>query len=111
LKASKKAKNRTQLENIIRSVGANKGYYKLERFKFVRDLPWKPTINQLLKISIRISEQAKEEIAKVHEKWLKSNKNVIKNLIYYTDASKRNCNDKTGVTICRINGKNTKEWS
>ena len=40
LKASKKAsKNRTQLENIIRSVGANKGYYKLERFKFARDLP------------------------------------------------------------------------
>jgi hypothetical protein len=46
LKASKKAcKNRTQLENIIRSVGANKGYYKLKRFKFARDLPWKPTIN------------------------------------------------------------------
>jgi hypothetical protein len=40
LKTSKKAnKNRTQLENIIRSVGANKGYYKLERFKFARDLP------------------------------------------------------------------------
>jgi hypothetical protein len=40
LKASKKAsKNRTQLENIIRSIGANKGYYKLERFKFARDLP------------------------------------------------------------------------
>jgi hypothetical protein len=39
-KASKKAsKNRTQLENIMRSVGANKGYYKLERFKFARDLP------------------------------------------------------------------------
>ena len=40
LKASKKAsKNRTQLENIIRSVGANKDYYKLERFKFTKDLP------------------------------------------------------------------------
>jgi hypothetical protein len=40
LKASKKArKNRTQLENIMRSVRANKGYYKLERFKFARDLP------------------------------------------------------------------------
>jgi hypothetical protein len=39
LKASKKAKNRTQLENIMRSVGVNKGYYKLERFKFARDLP------------------------------------------------------------------------
>jgi hypothetical protein len=40
LKASKKAsKNRTQLENIMRSVGANKDYYKLERFKFARDLP------------------------------------------------------------------------
>ena len=40
LKASKKAsKNRTQLENIMRSVGANKGYYKLERFKFPKDLP------------------------------------------------------------------------
>ena len=40
LKASKKAsKNRTQLENIMRSVGANKGYYKLERFKFAKDLP------------------------------------------------------------------------
>jgi hypothetical protein len=39
LKASKKAsKNHTQLKNIIRSVGANKGYYKLERFKFARDL-------------------------------------------------------------------------
>src|ERR1700731_1596482 len=43
LKASKKAskktsKNRTQLENIIRLVEANKGYYKLERFKFARDL-------------------------------------------------------------------------
>jgi hypothetical protein len=46
LKASKKAsKNRTQLENIMRSVGANKGYYKLERFKFARDLLWKPIIN------------------------------------------------------------------
>jgi hypothetical protein len=46
LKASKKAsKNRTQLENIMRSVGANKGYYKLERFKFARDLPWKPIID------------------------------------------------------------------
>jgi hypothetical protein len=46
LKASKKAnKNRTQLENIMRSVGANKGYYKLERFKFTRDLPWKPIID------------------------------------------------------------------
>jgi hypothetical protein len=45
-KASKKAnKNRTQLENIMRSVRANKGYYKLERFKFVRDLPWKPTVD------------------------------------------------------------------
>jgi hypothetical protein len=40
LKASKKAsKNRTQLENIMRSVRANKGYYKLERFKFARNLP------------------------------------------------------------------------
>jgi hypothetical protein len=39
LKVSKKAKNRTQLENIIRSIRANKGYYKLERFKFARDLP------------------------------------------------------------------------
>jgi hypothetical protein len=46
LKASKKAnKNRIQLENIIRSIGANKGYYKLERFKFARDLPWKPIID------------------------------------------------------------------
>jgi hypothetical protein len=46
LKASKKAnKNRIQLKNIMRSVGANKGYYKLERFKFARDLPWKPIIN------------------------------------------------------------------
>jgi hypothetical protein len=45
-KASKKAsKNRTQLKNIIRSVRANKGYYKLERFKFARDLPWKPIID------------------------------------------------------------------
>jgi hypothetical protein len=35
----KASKNRTQLESIIRSVGANKGYYKLERFKFARDLP------------------------------------------------------------------------
>jgi hypothetical protein len=40
LKTSKKAsKNRTQLKNIIRSVRANKGYYKLKRFKFARDLP------------------------------------------------------------------------
>jgi hypothetical protein len=39
-KASKKAnKNRTQLKNIMRSVGANKDYYKLERFKFAKDLP------------------------------------------------------------------------
>jgi hypothetical protein len=35
----KASKNRTQLKNIIRSVEANKGYYKLERFKFARDLP------------------------------------------------------------------------
>jgi hypothetical protein len=40
LKASKKtSKNRTQLKNIIRSVKANKGYYKLKRFKFAKDLP------------------------------------------------------------------------
>jgi hypothetical protein len=35
----KASKNRTQLESIIRSVKANKDYYKLERFKFARDLP------------------------------------------------------------------------
>jgi hypothetical protein len=46
----------------------------------------------------------------MHEKWLEANENAIKNLIYYTDASKRNCDSKTGVAICRINGKNTKEW-
>jgi hypothetical protein len=50
LKASRKAskktsKNRTQLKNIMKSVRANKGYYKLKRFKFARDLPWKPIIN------------------------------------------------------------------
>jgi hypothetical protein len=61
LKASKKAnkkasKNRTQLKNIIKLVEANKGYYKLKRFKFTKDLPWKPTINQLPGISIQISE-------------------------------------------------------
>jgi hypothetical protein len=93
----------------MRSVGTNKGYYKLKRFKFARDLPWKPIINQLSGISIRILEQAKEEIAKVHEKWLESNKNAIENLIYYTDTSKRNCDGKTGAIICRINGKNTKK--
>jgi hypothetical protein len=32
-------------------------------------------------------------------------------LIYYTDTSKRNYDGKTGAIICRINGKNTKEWS
>jgi ribonuclease HI len=112
LKASKKAnKNRTQLENIMRSVGANKGYYKLERFKFARDLPWKPTIDQLPGVSIQISEQAKEKTAKLHEKWLEANESAIENLIYYTDASKRNCDGKTGAAICRINGKNTKDWS
>jgi hypothetical protein len=47
----------------------------------------------------------------MHEKWLETNKNVIEILIYYTDASKRNCDGKTGVVICRINGKNTKKWS
>jgi hypothetical protein len=110
-KASKKAnKNRTQLENIIRSVGANKGYYKLERFKFARDLLWKPIIDQLPGVSIRILEQAKEKTAKVYKKWLESNENVIENLIYYTDASKRNCDGKTGAAICRINGRNTKKW-
>jgi hypothetical protein len=46
----------------------------------------------------------------MHEKWLESNKNVIENLIYYTDISKRNYDGKTGVIVCRINGKNTKEW-
>jgi hypothetical protein len=111
-KASKKAsKNRTQLENIMRSVGANKGYYKLERFKFARDLPWKPIIDQLPGVFIQISEQAKEKTAKLHEKWLESNENAIENLIYYTDASKRNCDNKTGAAICRINDRNTKEWS
>jgi hypothetical protein len=99
------------LENIIRSVGANKGYYKLERFKFAKDLPWKPIINQLSGVSIQISEQAKEKTAKLHEKWLESNKNAIENLIYYTDTSKRNCDNKTGIAICRINDRNTKEWS
>jgi len=44
------------------------------------------------------------------KKWLESNENAIENLIYYTDASKRNCNSKTGTAICRINSKNTKEW-
>jgi hypothetical protein len=47
----------------------------------------------------------------MHEKWLEANENAIENLIYYTDVSKRNCNSKTGAAICRINGKNTKEWS
>jgi hypothetical protein len=93
----------------MRSVGANKGYYKLERFKFARDLPWKPAIDQLPGVSIQISEQAKEKTAKMHEKWLEANENAIENLIYYTDASKRNCDGKTGVVICRINGRNTKE--
>jgi hypothetical protein len=62
-------------------------------------------------VSIQISEQAKEKTAKMHEEWLESNKNAIENLIYYTDASKRNCDGKTGVAICRINNKNTKKWS
>jgi hypothetical protein len=99
------------LENIIKLIGANKGYYKLKRFKFARDLPWKPIINQLPGVSIQILEQAKEKTAKLHEKWLKINKSAIENLIYYTDASKRNCDSKTGAVICRINGKNTKDWS
>jgi hypothetical protein len=47
----------------------------------------------------------------LHEKWLEANESVIKNLIYYTDASKRNCDGKTGTAIYRINGKNTKDWS
>jgi hypothetical protein len=47
----------------------------------------------------------------MHEKWLESNENAIENLIYYTDASKRNCDGKTGAAVCRINGKNTKKWS
>jgi hypothetical protein len=46
----------------------------------------------------------------MHEKWLESNENVIENLIYYTDAFKRNCDGKTGVAICWINGKYTKKW-
>jgi hypothetical protein len=41
----KASKNRTQLESIMRSVKVNEGSYKLERFKVVRDLPWKPAIN------------------------------------------------------------------
>jgi hypothetical protein len=41
----KASKNRTQLKNIIRLVRANKDYYKLKRFKFARDLSWKPIIN------------------------------------------------------------------
>jgi hypothetical protein len=47
----------------------------------------------------------------MHEKWLKSNENAIEILIYYTDASKRNCDSKTGAAVCRINNKNTKKWS
>jgi hypothetical protein len=47
----------------------------------------------------------------MHGKWLESNENAIENLIYYTDVSKRNCDGKTGAVVCRINGKNTKEWS
>jgi hypothetical protein len=35
----KASKNRTQLESIMRSIRANEGYYKLERFKVARDLP------------------------------------------------------------------------
>jgi hypothetical protein len=46
----------------------------------------------------------------LYEKWLEANESVIENLIYYTDAFKRNCDGKTGVVICRINGKNTKDW-
>jgi hypothetical protein len=46
----------------------------------------------------------------LHEKWLESNENAIKNLIYYTDAFKRNYDSKIGTAICRINGRNTKEW-
>jgi hypothetical protein len=69
------------------------------------------TIDQLPGVSIQISEQAKEKTAKLHEKWLEANESAIENLIYYTDASKRNCDGKTGAAICRINGKNTKDWS
>jgi hypothetical protein len=47
----------------------------------------------------------------LHEKWLEANKSAIKNLIYYTDASKRNYDSKTSAAICRINDKNTKDWS
>jgi hypothetical protein len=68
-------------------------------------------IDQLPEVSIQISEQAKEKTAKMHKKWLESNENAIENLIYYTDTSKRNCDGKTGAVICRINSKNTKEWS
>jgi hypothetical protein len=46
----------------------------------------------------------------MYEKWLEANENAIENLIYYTDISKRNCDGKTGVIICRINDKNTKKW-
>jgi hypothetical protein len=51
-------------------------------------------------ISIQIFKQAKEKTAKMHEKWLESNKNAIENLIYYTDTFKRNYDGKTGATIC-----------
>ena len=35
----------TQLEMIMQSIGYYEEYYKLESFKFQKDLPWKPTID------------------------------------------------------------------
>ena len=51
----------TQLEMIMRSIGYYEGYYKLESFKFQKDLPWKPTIDQLPDVTVRISEKSKEK--------------------------------------------------
>jgi hypothetical protein len=42
--------------------------------------------------------------------WLEANERVIENLIFYTDASKQNSNDKTGAAVYRVNGHNTKDW-
>jgi hypothetical protein len=77
----------TQLQRVMDSIGANKGYYQLERFKFTRQWLWRLRVDQLPGITIRISQEMKENAYKQHMDWLEANGRDRKNLLFYSDAS------------------------
>jgi hypothetical protein len=69
------------------SIGANKGYYQLKRFKFTRQWFWRLRVDQLPGVPIRMFKEVKENAYKQHMDWLEANGRDRKNLLFYSDAS------------------------